>query len=531
MNSNTELNPYECPSCLIAKLDPLFEFKEIILGPCIVPALNEKLNSFINRTVYEKSFKVTQKQLDAKELYIRCIRLDGKDSGHSWPLHCHLYINGKLIEKFTLPKDQASQKRKDFPKLIKSEYCTVGVNQILLIRLNTNKELTEKQMKLLESDSIHPYAFAVVKAKHVTEELFVERVRTEHRLNLEESRKVFMNKLSEQCKINYSDDCICEAALIKVPCTDPYLPGTMMTTPVYGKRCKHLQSFDLERFVRMNGRMNLWKCPYCFEKAFELEVDTYYETLLKAIKEADISNPEITVDCNGHFHINNTYKAIFQDNKLLITKEEIIKCKEEPSNDKEVILIEENSLVPKTNIKEVGSKRFKMSESSDMERIIRIPSTPKIDNPRNPKKTDNAINIEQEKLSQPVIFEFKIGKTISSVIKEEMKHVKRNKYSIEEIPKYSDKNELCSKIESKFNTNVIYKLEKVPTKLYNKTPFGLSFEYAGQINKSYSKSEKKAISSVLEPWGYYLVQRNNKGYDERLPLIRFPKAHLNNNLT
>lgn len=337
MGLNAELNPYECPSCLLSKLDPLLQCKRVVVGPNIISTLNENLNGIINRDVYEKSFALTQQQLDSNSLYIRCIRLDGKDLGHYWPLHSRLYINGKLVETFRPPKDQAPRKRKDSPKLIRAEHCVAGTNQILLVKVNSSKDLTEKQARLVNIDKTCPYVFSIVETVRFTEELLVEKVRRESRPSLEESRRTFMKKLRAQYRIGSSEDCICEAALIQVPCTDPYLPETMMQTPVYGKRCKHLQSFDLERFVRMNGRMSLWKCPYCFEKAFELEVDTYYEALLVSIKSLNIRSPEISVDRHGTFTINN-YTAVFDNHKFTITKTDSGsegECREEAKGKKE----------------------------------------------------------------------------------------------------------------------------------------------------------------------------------------------------
>ena len=77
-----------------------------------------------------------------------------------------------------------------------------------------------------------------------------------------------MSKLALQYQ-GLDDECICEESSVKINCTDPYLPMTIIKVPVYGKRCRHIQSFDLETFIRMNGRMKLWNCPHCIEKVFD----------------------------------------------------------------------------------------------------------------------------------------------------------------------------------------------------------------------------------------------------------------------
>ena len=107
---------------------------------------------------------------------------------------------------------------------------------------------------------------------------------------------------------------------VKINCTDPYLPMTIIKVPVYGKRCRHIQSFDLETFIRMNGRMKLWNCPHCIEKVFDLEVDTYFEALLSAIQNFSTNIPEIAVDQNGNFKINNEFNVVYETDKFVINK-------------------------------------------------------------------------------------------------------------------------------------------------------------------------------------------------------------------
>ncbi|KAI8840981.1 MIZ/SP-RING zinc finger-domain-containing protein [Chytriomyces cf. hyalinus JEL632] len=36
-----------------------------------------------------------------------------------------------------------------------------------------------------------------------------------------------------------------------------------MSTPGRGKKCNHVQSFDLETFIQMNEKKDVWKCPVC----------------------------------------------------------------------------------------------------------------------------------------------------------------------------------------------------------------------------------------------------------------------------
>eukprot|EP00826_Nyctotherus_ovalis_P064054 TRINITY_DN9391_c0_g1_i2.p1 TRINITY_DN9391_c0_g1~~TRINITY_DN9391_c0_g1_i2.p1 ORF type:complete len:522 (+),score=95.29 TRINITY_DN9391_c0_g1_i2:682-2247(+) len=182
--------------------------------------------------------------------------------------------------------------------------------------------MSEFGMRKLKEDLQYTYAFAIVETETLRPEELVCRVNTQNRPSIEQSRERFMQQLKKQQAVMVSDECICEDANIELPCSDPYLPGTPMKIPVYSKCCKHLQNFDLERFITMNSKMKLWKCPHCFEKALELVVDTYFEQLLNVIQPLNLSLPKIKVDQNGNFTINDDIKVKYAEGKLSIAKEE-----------------------------------------------------------------------------------------------------------------------------------------------------------------------------------------------------------------
>ena len=41
------------------------------------------------------------------------------------------------------------------------------------------------------------------------------------------------------------------------------ISGKRMALPARGQDCKHLQCFDLEAYLRLNGDRGSWKCPIC----------------------------------------------------------------------------------------------------------------------------------------------------------------------------------------------------------------------------------------------------------------------------
>jgi hypothetical protein len=322
VNNNAKITPYECPLCLISKLDPLVPMISTtpLLGPLAVPTFYNNQNFTVRD--YEAVFVVTPKQFNfgnGKGIYIRCIRLDGKSNEHTWPLCGFIHINGKVIESFQIGKDPIPVKRKDYPRLLRREELVEGTNKILFKRMPTQQKLNEAQEKSLREDLQSIYVFSIIEAEVIEPEVLVRRIYTQNRPPIEESHQRFMRQLERQLGRS-SDDCICEEKNIDLSCSDSYLPGTMMNIPVYGKYCKHLQVFDLKRFIDMNIRMKLWKCPHCFEKAIDLVVDTFFEQLLLTVKPLGLPQPKIQVIPNGDFIIGKEIIK-YKDGKFLFAKE------------------------------------------------------------------------------------------------------------------------------------------------------------------------------------------------------------------
>ncbi|KAJ3386608.1 E3 SUMO-protein ligase pias1, partial [Chytriomyces hyalinus] len=69
-----------------------------------------------------------------------------------------------------------------------------------------------------------------------------------------------------------------------------------MSTPGRGKKCNHVQSFDLETFIQMNEKKDIWKCPVCARqiKCPDISIDALvlglmdmYPQDMKCILKAD----------------------------------------------------------------------------------------------------------------------------------------------------------------------------------------------------------------------------------------------------
>jgi len=72
-----------------------------------------------------------------------------------------------------------------------------------------------------------------------------------------------------------------------------------ISLPARGQECKHLQCFDLESYLRLNGDRGSWKCPVCHKPTMfdGLEIDQYILSILQNKQTQDFD--EVTVDQNA----------------------------------------------------------------------------------------------------------------------------------------------------------------------------------------------------------------------------------------
>lgn len=313
IGNNKDISPYKCPCCIITYLDPLVNVTRTLLYPILAQNIE---------SVSEQLFKLSLSTGGKKQIFIRCIKLDGKSNEWAWPLRGQLQINKFNACNFALPKENQLHRRQDSPYLLQiGQNCIPGCNRIALIKNEDYFDLPETQQSLIKATQNSIYVAAVVEAECLTPEELVRKIITTSKPILEESRKIFVDKLHQKyASMEGGDDCICEESTLTIPLSDPYLPHCIMNIPVYGKQCKHIQSFDLLRYLKMNERAKIWKCPYCGEKCFELVVDTHMELLLTTLKKNNIDFLQIWVEKNGIFKMQNGYLVGYRNGNFQIFK-------------------------------------------------------------------------------------------------------------------------------------------------------------------------------------------------------------------
>jgi len=338
VKDNAQINPYECPRCLIVKLDPLLPVDTTLFAcePFTVPEKN--LRSSQNFQTFQIPRNIVWPRASHR-FYIRCIRLDGKSNEHAWPLYGQLSVNMKNLENWQVPKDTLQHKRRDYPRHIKPEEVCVGENKIFLVKNTSNTGLNDAQVKMLDDDEKFTYVASIVEVEVLTPEILIQRMQA-NKPSIEVSRAQFTEKLKAQFAAS-SEDCICEA--IDIPCCDPFLPETMMTLPGFGEKCKHIQCFDIANYVKMNERARMWKCPHCSVKTYVFTIDTYMEALLNAIKALKFGIPKILVDKNGIFNINNTHQAEYVNGKFIIVPHDGIVVQPGTSFDNPLEIMEDDN--------------------------------------------------------------------------------------------------------------------------------------------------------------------------------------------
>lgn len=319
MGKNRTMKPYMCPTCLIARLDPLMpvdlanpgavSLKPFLLQTVVAKRLQpcfpaEHTIPFI---VYDAPGCVIVQNTRA---FVRCIRLDGESSEHMWPFYGQLQLNSNQNVIFELPAHNHNKRYNDTPYSVPLPHPPAPqLNILSLQRVDCRDFEVTAPMK---ADAEYQYVAAVVLATELTPSVLVSRTVAQRSPPVSESRRKFMEKLKQQYdSMGGEDDCVCQEKKVRLSLDDPYLPGKLIRTPCCGTECPHLQSFDLDSYVVMNQRVKYWRCPICSKKALEFVIDTHLQLLLRVLGENRIVCHEVKVSRHGNFIVKHKWRLLY----------------------------------------------------------------------------------------------------------------------------------------------------------------------------------------------------------------------------
>merc|ERR1711982_17841 len=120
----------------------------------------------------------------------------------------------------------------------------------------------------------------------------LERLTSKGKRNSDFTRELIKKKLNDE-----GDEIATTNLKVTVACP---LGKMRMTTPCRPTTCDHLQCFDASLFLQMNERKPTWKCPVCESPALydNLMVDGYFLDVIKS-KELPEEENEIILNQDG----------------------------------------------------------------------------------------------------------------------------------------------------------------------------------------------------------------------------------------
>jgi len=201
----------------------------------------------------------------------RMCRLDSYDAYQSWPNSLSFKVNGR--QAFSIKEPKPGHKRRDLPHRI-SANLKPGVNTF------------EVEVK---DQNVQRYALALVRTSPLVPREMCKHVPC---LGVEDCKQ----RVKDLLFSSMLEGCVEEFQAAASDRSRLLCPITMsrIRTPARGKKCRHLQCFDLEAYLVSNQRMSVmnkrWLCPVCnlnVKPPGDLFIDTFIVQILAETGECD----------------------------------------------------------------------------------------------------------------------------------------------------------------------------------------------------------------------------------------------------
>lgn len=244
---------YICISCQMRQLNPIDEIVEYLLPP-----------SLISNKSTAKSFTVSQSLLmeiananTESKVQVRCVKIENPGFAISWPKQGELKINGKTVKRF---------KELEIPRYKRKD---------MALDISMQLESGENEISLEIADEISNYCLAVAKIKSYTEDEMKNRL-SANIVTKEESLRIVRSKFLSESDVKLTS--------VRITLSCPYTLK-LINIPTRGKDCRHLDCFDLERFIIAQKYEHFsWKCPICKGPAYSIFVDKFFEEILNRVR-------------------------------------------------------------------------------------------------------------------------------------------------------------------------------------------------------------------------------------------------------
>lgn len=281
LNHKIENNEPLCVTCTVNKINPFEALEYIYLHPVLMPKKPDLKTGNIsgNFTISEDIMKKIKSEGSYK-IFLYCVMHETPfltERNYVWPLGFDILFNKHKLKHI------------NYEPIDITRFTKVDTNYVVF------------QYKQLDKDYI----------------LFVLGTKPVLPKELYNSIEHYRQYSPEECKLKICQMLECsgiEKENISLKCS---FSAGIMETPVRGKKCQHINCFDLSNFLTYAKSTKRWKCPLCKNVTYfaDLYVDTFIKGIIEEFKagKKDFDSFSIFIDSLG-IHIinlgNKTYQKI-----------------------------------------------------------------------------------------------------------------------------------------------------------------------------------------------------------------------------
>eukprot|EP00092_Neocalanus_flemingeri_P012673 GFUD01013657.1.p1 GENE.GFUD01013657.1~~GFUD01013657.1.p1 ORF type:complete len:393 (-),score=133.83 GFUD01013657.1:79-1257(-) len=239
-----------------------------------------------NDIASNRDIRATTKVNYLHQVQLRFCPLDTtKEQGDEFPPSICVQVNGKMCP---LPNPIPTNKPNVEPKRPPKPIDLTPLCKLSPTLPNTvNVKWAADQGK--------GWVIAIYLVEKLTSEQLLERLVQKGTRQSEFTRELIKKKLNDE-----GDEIATTNLKVTVACP---LGKMRMSNPCRPTTCDHLQCFDASLFLQMNERKPTWQCPVCDSPALyqNLMVDGYFQEVIKA-KELPEEENEIILNQDGSWH-------------------------------------------------------------------------------------------------------------------------------------------------------------------------------------------------------------------------------------
>ena len=247
--------------CLFYQKSP--KFKDFLFGPLLMENESEPYNG---------TFDISKDIINAVKGGLKAVMFCIMDDEPKWPDNFIAYINNHQINRPNPIYNQNSQ--------------------LFWIDISKTLKLAKNSIQVtMSSENTGKYIFAIRMFNAPLDFNFIVEILKRPHLNFDDWKKIYKETIIDSDDVHFGSyqlSLICPLGL------------TRMKEPGRGVECKHLQCFDLTKYIKYVRDCGKWDCPICDQKCpFEsLRIDDF---VLDILQNAPTNCKSVEIDRDGKY--------------------------------------------------------------------------------------------------------------------------------------------------------------------------------------------------------------------------------------